>query len=430
MVRSLRNAFSFMHGNVLILTITRMMGMFSRGMVFPYASLYILALGGEPAQIGFINSLRPLAGLIAFPIAGYLTDRTGRVRLIAVTGYFSGMILLLYVLAPSWHFIALAGLLQGFTVLSFPATSAIIADSLSPETRAVGMATINSMAGALATVAPYAAGAIVDAFGVGIGMRFLYSALMVAYLASATINGRFLRETSQRANERVLLSDIPRILRDAYSRIPGILVRLPRSLSILAAVLILGFMANAIAGPFWVVFASQEIGLSSVQWGFILFIETGLRNLAYIPAGMVVDRLGRSKCIRASLLVSMVALPLFVVSKTTLHVLLIRSAVALTNAFFMPACSALTADMVPRDIRGRVMAALGRGATFIGSTGGGIGGPGMGFLTTVPIMVASISGGYLYAANPAYPWLFGLVTSLISFSLAMFFLRDPANAEV
>lgn len=429
MARSLRNAFSFMHGNVLVLTITRMMGMFCRGMVFPYASLYILALGGEPAQIGFVNSLQPLAGLIAFPIAGYLTDRTGRVKLIALTGYFSGMILLLYVLAPSWHFVALAGLLQGFTVLSFPATSAIVADSLSPENRAVGMATMNSMAGALATVAPYAAGAIVDAFGVGIGMRFLYSALMVAYLASATINMRFLRETSQRTAERVRLSDIPRILRDAYSGIPAILARLPRSLSILAAVLILGFMANAIAGPFWVVYASQEMGLSSVQWGFILFIETGLRNLTYIPAGMVVDRLGRSKCIRASLLVSLIALPLFVVSKTSLHVLLIRSAVGLTNAFFMPACSALMADMVPRDIRGRVMAALGRGGTFIGSTGGGIGGPGVGFLTTIPIMIASISGGYLYAANPTYPWLFGLVTSLISLSLAMFFLRDPANAE-
>jgi MFS family permease len=99
MRRSLRNTFSFMHGNVLVLTVTRVMGMFCRSMVFPYASLYILALGGEPAQIGFINSLRPLAGLIAFPIAGYLADRAGRVRLIALTGYFSGAILLLYVLA-------------------------------------------------------------------------------------------------------------------------------------------------------------------------------------------------------------------------------------------------------------------------------------------------------------------------------------------
>ena len=429
MRRRISNVFGFMHGNVLILTLTRVMGMFCRGMTFPYASLYILALGGEPAQIGFINSLRPLAGLIAFPIAGYLTDRTGRVRLITLTGYFSGAILLLYVLAPSWHFIALAGLLQGFSVLSFPATSAIIADSLAPENRAVGMASMNSIAGALATVAPYAAGAIIDAFDVGTGMRLLYGALMVAALTTATIHLRYLRETSQRTAEQVRLADLPRILRDAYSDIPTILTRLPRSLSVLAAILILGFMTNAIAGPFWVVYASQEIGLSSVQWGFILFVETGLRTLAYIPAGMVVDRLGRSMCIRASLLVTLIALPLFVVARTSLHVLLIRSVVGLTNAFVLPAGSALMADLVPRDMRGRVMAALGRGTTLIGSTGGGVGGPGMGFLITIPIMIASLAGGYLYEANPTYPWLFGFVAGLISLVLATFFLRDPATAE-
>jgi DHA1 family multidrug resistance protein-like MFS transporter len=430
MRRSLRNTFSFMHGNVLVLTVTRVMGMFCRSMVFPYASLYILALGGEPAQIGFINSLRPLAGLIAFPIAGYLADRAGRVRLIALTGYFSGAILLLYVLAPSWHVIALAGLLQGIAVLQFPPSSALVADSLPPENRAMGMASMNSLAGALATVAPYAAGAILRAFDVEMGMRLLYGTLMVATFASATINLRYLRETSQRTPERVRLSDLPTILKDAYSGIPSILARLPRSLRILAVVLILGFMANAIAGPFWVVYASQEIGLSEVQWGFILFVETALRNVVYIPAGMLVDRIGRSRCIRASLLVSLITLPLFVVSRTSLHVLLIRSVAGVTNAFFLPACGALTADMIPRDLRGRVMAALGRGAVFIGSTGGGIGGPGVGFLITVPIMIASVAGGYLYAAQPAYPWFFVAVATLVSLILSTLFLNDPEKAEI
>ncbi len=119
MLKSLRKIFAFMHDNILIMTVTGAMGMFARSMVFPYASLYILALGGEPAQIGLVNSLRPLAGLIAFPIAGYLADRVSRVKVIGFTGYFSGAILLMYVLAPSWRVIALAGLLQGFAVLVF-----------------------------------------------------------------------------------------------------------------------------------------------------------------------------------------------------------------------------------------------------------------------------------------------------------------------
>jgi DHA1 family multidrug resistance protein-like MFS transporter len=428
-MESLRKTFAFMRGNILVMTITRAMGMFSRSMVFPYASLYILALGGEPGQIGFVNSLRPLAGLIALPIAGYLADRVSRVKVIGLTGYFSGAILLLYVLAPSWQLIALAGLLRGFAVLQFPASSAIIADSLPPETRAMGIAAMNSIAGLLAIVAPYVAGLTIDTLGVGPGIRLLYAVLMAAYLVSASINLRYLEDTSSHSPEPVKLADLPQTIKDAYQDIPDILRNLPRSLSVLAAILILGYMANAIAGPFWVVYASQEIGLSSVQWGLVLFIETALRNLVYIPAGIVVDRCGRSRCIRLSLFVSLVAVPLFVVSQDFFHVLLIRSVVGVTNAFFIPACSALMADVVPRDLRGRVMAALGRGSVMIGASSGGTGGPGVGFLTTVPIMLASLAGGYLYGWSPTYPWIFVLAATLISLLLSVFFIRDPQEAQ-
>ena len=150
-VRALR----FLRGNILILTITQTLGMFCRSMVFPYASLYILSLGGEPAQIGIINSISPLAGLIVFPLAGYLTDRAGRVKMISISGYVGSAILLLYVVAPSWQWIAVARLLQGFMVIQFPATSAILADSLTPDTRGRGVATMNTVSSAFAIVAPY-----------------------------------------------------------------------------------------------------------------------------------------------------------------------------------------------------------------------------------------------------------------------------------
>ena len=428
--RSLRDLLRFMHGNILVLTVTGVLGMFCRSMVFPYRSLYILALGGEAAQIGFVNSLMPLAGLIMFPLAGYLADRAGRVRLIALGGYLSGIILLMYIFAPSWEVIALAGMLQGFMVFQFPPSSALIADSLSPENRGVGVATMNTIAGTLAIVAPYVAGAIISIYGVSTSMRLLYGVMMVAYLASATINLCFLKETSQRSEEKLSLSNLPRALKDAYGSIPTTLRRLPRSLRALTAVIILGFMANAVAGPFWVVYGVEHIGLSSVEWGLILLIETTLRNLMYIPAGVVVDRYGRTKFILASLLLSLVSIPLFVFTDTFIEVLLIRSAIAVASAFFIPACSALMADTVPRDIRGRVMAAIGRGTVMLGAASGGTGGPGVGFVITIPLMIASVAGGYLYAYNPAYPWFFILIVTMISLILSALFIRDPKEAEI
>lgn len=427
---SLRDVFGFMHGNILVLTVTRVLGMFCRSMVFPYASLYILALGGEAAQIGFVNSLTYLAGLFMYPLAGYIADLVGRVKIIALAGFLSGVITLMYVFAPSWQIIALAGLLQGFIIFHFPASSAIIADSLPPKDRGKGIATMSSIAGALAIFSPYIAGTMISIYGVNTGMRYLYAALMVANLATATIALRFLKETSERSDEKLGFSDLSRTFRNAYGDIPAMLRRLPRSIKALAGVIVLGFMANAIAAPFWVVYALEHVGLSSVEWGLILLVEVALRNLMFIPAGVVVDRYGRTKLMLASLLLSLASIPLFILSKGFTDVLLIRSAIAISNAFFIPACSALMADMVPRDIRGRTMAALGRGTFMIGSAVGGGGGPGMGFIIAIPAMIASIAGGYIYEYNPEYPWLFVSTVTVSSIILSAIFIRDPKEAEL
>jgi MFS family permease len=181
-----------------------------------------------------------------------------------------------------------------------------------------------------------------------------------------------------------------------------------RRLRALAIMITLLLTANAVASPFWVVYAVEQIGLTSAEWGLILLAETGVRNLAFIPAGMLVDRHGRSKAMATSLVLTLVAVPLFPFATGFAHVLAIRLGVALANAFFSPACSALMADLVPRESRGRVMAALGRGTVMLGPAAGGTGGPGVGFVVTVPLMVASLAGGYLYALkmrpSPGRSW--------------------------
>jgi DHA1 family tetracycline resistance protein-like MFS transporter len=429
-IRRIRGVFSFMRGNILVLTLTQILGRFFRSMVMPYASLYVLALGGEPAQIGLINSLRPLAGLIMFPLAGYFTDRAGRVRLIALAGYLSGATMLLYVLAPSWEWIALAALLQGFMTLQFPPTSAIIADSLEPSTRGTGIATMNTLASTLAIFSPYIAGTVIEIYGTAFGMRILYGLLAAAIIVSATINLRYLKETSSKEGKKVSLSDVTKIFKDVYGGIPSMLAELPGSVKALGVVLILLFMSNGIASPFWVVYAVERIGLSSVEWGLILLVEAALKTLLYIPAGMLVDRFSRTRALLASLLLSMVSVPLFVYSTRFVDVLLIRMAVAVATVFFIPASSALMADTVPRDVRGSVMAAFGRGTVMLGATGGGTGGPGMGFFITIPVMIASIAGGLLYSVNPSFPWFFVLASTAASIVTTALFVRDPAKAEV
>ena len=103
--------FGFVRGNILVLTISGSLGMFSRSMVFPYVPLYVLSLGGDPEQVGIVYALGPLGGLLMFPIAGYLADHMNRPRLIALAGYFSAVMLLINAVAPTWEWVAAARLL-------------------------------------------------------------------------------------------------------------------------------------------------------------------------------------------------------------------------------------------------------------------------------------------------------------------------------
>ncbi|MDA0991943.1 MAG: MFS transporter [Verrucomicrobia bacterium] len=424
----LARTFSFVRGNILVLTISGSLGMFSRNMVFPYVPLYILSLGGSPGEVGIVYALGPLGGLLMFPIAGYLADRMNRAILIAAAGYFSAAMLLINVVAPTWEWVAAARLLQGLAVFHFPASSAIIADSLPPGHRGRGMATTAALAGSLALFAPYVAGATLDRWGIDSGKRMLYVAMAVAYAVGATINLFFIRETRPSPVESFNFAYLSRALRQAYSGIWPMLRGFPSALRALSTVIILCFISNAVAGPFWVVYVTTHIGLSSSEWGLILLAETGLRNLATVPAGFLTDHYGRCRFIIASLAASLV-IPLFVWTGSFAQVLLIRCIIGLASAFLSPAMGALMADTVPSATRGRVMAAIGRGSVMIGGASGGIGGPGTGYLITGPLAAASLAGGALYAWNPVSPFLAVFGLTLLALIVAFRSMRDPHDAE-
>jgi len=428
MMKVLRERFEFMNKNLRILTIRQSLGMFFRRMVMPYSSLFILAVGGDSSQVGVVNGLRPLAGLIMFPISGYLTDRTGRVKLIAFAGYISALMMMLYIFAPSWEWIALGALLQGFMVLQFPPTSAILADSIDPRSRGTGIATMGAIANIVSMFSPYIAAIVLEMYGDNTGMRILYTLLVLSQVVNATLVLRYLEETATTEKTDVKL-DALAILKESYAGIPELLRTMPRSVKALGFLISLGFIANAIAAPFWVVYITEVIGISLIDWGLILLLESIFKIILTIPCGMIADRYSRTRTLFAAVFFSLISLPMLILAKGFVDVLLIRLGVALAGALFMPSSTALMADYIPREQRGRVMAAIGRGSVMVEATGGGTGGPGMGYIFTVPVMVASILGGILYSMNPAYPWICVLGTTALQLASIVLFIRDPEKPE-
>ncbi len=434
----LRNFFTGMPHNIRVFSVADLLGNFARSMVLPYVSLYILALGGNTAQIGLIQSLTPLFGLLMFPIGGYLADKTSRVRLIILSNSILIINALMMAFSPNWQVYAVATALQGLAYFQFPARSALVADSLDPKQRGKGIATLNTISNSFAIMAPFIAGTIITLYGDLWGMRMLLVAMAILYGTATLIHFRFLRDTVEHEESMdssaepagLRLSIVPRIIKETYSSVPGTLRGLPVSLKALAGVIVLSFMANGVASPFWVVYATEEVGLSSAVWGLVLLIETVLRLVMFIPAGMLVDRWGRTATLLASLTLSLVAIPSFIFVTGFTSALIIRCAVAVSFAMAIPSCTALMADLVPRAMRGRVMSALGQGGIFIGPAGGGTSGPAVGYVATIPLILSFILGGILYTWNPVLPWVFVFGTTLLSILLIIVFIRDPQEVEV
>ncbi len=76
----------------------------------------------------------------------------------------------------------------------------------------------------------------------------------------------------------------------------------------------------------------------------------------------------------------------------------------------MPAYNALLADMIPREKRGRIL------GTIVT----------LNILATVP---ASALGGFLYYANPAYPFTFAIVLGSAVSLIVGLAVKEPKTRE-
>lgn len=425
-----RKNLGVLRGNILVLALTDMLGNFARSMVFPYASLYILALGGDATTIGLVSLVGLSSGILVLPVAGFITDHSDRIKVLVLSGFLSSFFLLWIAFAANWQAVAAASLLFGLVVFQFPAYASLVADSLSPADRGRGIGFMNTVSSSIAIVAPFIAGVVIEKYTANLGMRLLYGCMFAIYLFSALIQARFLRENSPASRSPLKFTALTQALGKAYTSIPALLRQMPTPLKAFAWVILLSFLANGFASAYWVVYATEEIGLSASQWGLILLVERVVVIFSFLGSGFVVDRWGRKTCILIALLISLICQPVFILVKSFTAVLFIRMGIALAFTLAITASTALMADLVPRQLRGKMMAAIGQGGMMIGPAGGGVGGPALGYLFIPPAMLATLAGGYLYTWNPAYPWILSLAVTVLSILLILRYIDEPQDAEM
>jgi MFS family permease len=421
-----RDWFGFMRGNVLVMTICECVWRSTIDIIWPFLSLYVLELGGSYETIGLIMAAGNLASMIFYPLGGYIADYQGRIKLISYMTFAYGAGFLIPAFTKTWQWLAVGMFVQSIFTFYFPARQALIADSIPPEKRGIGFATAAAIPSAFGIASPFVGGWLIENFGIARAMRGLYFSGFFIAAGVALFRVKALRETVE--NPRTLdfsLGGIPGLVAESYRSVAQILREVPRRLWSLSLLVSFCVFFASLVSSFWIVRASEVIGLSAPQWGTVMLVSGAVSVVLGIPAGILVDRFSKKWVAGVCLMLGAVQTYLFLLCTTFEHVAILAAFTTLTNAFLNPAFQSLFADMTPREQRGRVLATIGGGGIWLmrGAWGSGV-------LGRTTQTLGSFLSGYLYRFDNSLPWLVLSVALLVLGGAFIVFVKEPERAEI
>ncbi len=412
-----------MKGNILVLTVSRIIWSMSSSIVWPYVSLFIIRLGGEYATIGKITALANIAGMLFYPLGGYLADKSGRAKLVGYSTLLFAGSFGLYAMAQSWEWIAAAMAIQSLVLFYMPALNAIMADSIPPGARGKIMSLTISIPEAVRILAPYVGGWLIERYTLVPAMRLGYIISLVTAAFVGFIRIKYLEETIE---TKPLGMGVGQLFVESYKDVWTSAKWIVKNMSGYTIIAMILVFTGSLVQPYWAVYATEVIGLSELDWGTVALIGGIAKTIVSLFVGSFIDSQGAKRSMIVAFLIGIPAMVGFVFASNLITTAGIYVLLVLGNAFIWIASGVLLADTIPRHIRGRVMAGLGQGIP-LGITGGGYA---QGFMLFIPSMIGSLISGYIYAYNAAYPWYLQGVFLSICLIMVLRLVKDPEIAEI
>jgi len=407
---AIRSEFSFMRGNLLTMIVSWVFIYFTFSLVYSFESPFIRELGAPPVVIGLMSSAgAAMLSLVRIPGA-FIADKYGRKQIIVTMTFSIALSYLFYIVAPDWRFVLLGMIISNLSLIYQPALEAILADSIPPERRGMGYAATNVVPNIPTIVAPALAGFLVETQGLVPGMRMVYTMVFLCVLAAAFVRLLFLKETI-RDPQPIRLGE----MKGAFKESLGAIVEAWRSMSPSLRFLTAAFLVSAFEEPMFRWFAAlyvrDVVGMEFFDWGIVNAVSTAFTIVLGFPMGKLIDRMPRKKAVILAYFVFTPASVLFVVSRGFVDVLFTFILFAVGGCLIYPAYSALQADMIPREKRGRVMGTIGT----------------LNVLASIP---ASALAGFLYGVNPAYPFGFTIVLGVVVCLIIVVLVKEPKTREI
>ncbi|NLT40282.1 MAG: MFS transporter [Clostridiales bacterium] len=320
--------------------------------IYPYLSIYIIALGANKTQLGLITSVgMVLAGLIA-PLTGNLIDRNGAKRLYIIGIALLAVSYVTYALSPIWQLCAVAMLIYYLgSGTSIHSCATICGNCLVNENRAKGMMVCESIAaGLLGMAGPMiAAWFLVSIMGVTGSTTnaddirpLFYITASITIISLIVVVARLsnTKWTSSSSRSFNIIKDTKAILKGNKSAqkwlVIGALGQLPMGMVI----------------PFWQVFAQETKGANVVVLGGMVTAAALTSIVLGYPIGALADKIGRKKVLYIVIPLFWLAAILLVVSSSPLFLII----AGILQGFFHisgPLTQTIQRELVPVEVMGR-----------------------------------------------------------------------------
>jgi MFS family permease len=399
-ISKIQHELSFIKGNVLIIIVTYGIIQFVNAMHGPFKSLYFRELGASPLLIGLMSSVGfIILALIRIPGA-YIADKHGRKKILVTFTYCAAISLLIFAFAPDWRFLVVGTAIFYLSNIYQPALQAIEADSTPKEKRGMGYSAIQVLPMIPAIISPVLGGYLVERMGLEQGMRIAFVIAFLGLLTTAILRSLFLKETLENAEE-LRLRDLASGFKDSLGSIYEAWKTMPRRFNHYIVILLFGSVGRLLRDLFLALYAIDVIGVTSLQWSLIGTAQIAVSIFVGLPVGWVVDKIERK---RALLLGHLLSAPIFFLiagSRDFIPLLFLMISSSVAIRIQLTSFTAEQADLIPKEMRGRLM---------------GI----QGTIGTLWWAIVSSVFGFLYQIDPVNTFILTIIFDLVTIAIIVF----------
>ncbi|TFG82010.1 MAG: MFS transporter [Spirochaetales bacterium] len=315
-------------------------------MFYPLLPLYLRELNAGVSEIGLFFTLSMIVPLALQIAGGWISDRIGRLRSIAIGSIGGALGWVGIILAPSWGWL-LVGQAIGSIAFAFvaPSFDAFIAEQSDEKNRAKVFGVSQTIYQVVAVVGPLAGGFAVKV----LGWKGLILTAAGLYFAATAI-----RLSMARSNGPSAPSSGPMSIKD-FGVSFKTMIGLALSGGLITWLLIsdgVRDIAMGLSGNLLPIFLQEERGVDIAAIGLLNALFGGASMLVMIPAGHLADRHGERFVIAAGYLTAFASFALLLLVPTTwaagASFIVFGAAVGMLS----PAYQSLISKSVPESLRG------------------------------------------------------------------------------